>query len=148
MPRVCTVCTHPDKEFVDRALLAGESLRNIAKRFDIGPSAVFRHKAEHIPVALVKAKEAIEIAHSEDLLEQMRDLNERTLRILKDSETTGDSRMALAAVREARGNAELLCKMIVAMETAKNTAGPLLDDGRVEIYFVRPDGSKAIVGER
>jgi hypothetical protein len=142
MTRTCTICTHADRESIDKALLAGESLRNIAKRFDIGPSAVFRHK-EHIPVALVKANEAVAIAHGQDLLEQMRDLNERTLRILRDSETTGDSRIALAALRETRGNAELLCKMIVAMETAKRVDGPDVQDSRIEIILVGPDGSKS-----
>jgi hypothetical protein len=145
MTRTCTVCTHPDRESIDKALLTGESLRNIAKRFDIGPSAVFRHK-EHIPVELVKANEAIAMAHSQDLLEQMRDLNERTLRILRDSEATGDSRIALAAVREARGNAELLCKMIVAMETAKKADGPVIPLDGIEIILVHPDGSKSKVG--
>jgi hypothetical protein len=122
MARPCSVCTHPKRDEIDSALLIGESLRNIAKQFSVGSTAVFRHK-DHVSKTLVKAAEADaeirEITRGEDLLQQVRDLNQRTLRILRDAETTGDSRTALAAVREARGNAELLCKMLVAMDMAK-----------------------------
>jgi hypothetical protein len=124
MARPCTVCRHANRSEIDSALINGQSLRNIAKQFRIGATAVFRHKRDHIPKTLVKAAEADaeiqEVARGEDLLEQVRDLNQRTLRILQEAEKTGDSRTALAAVREARGNAELLCKMIVAMEAAKH----------------------------
>lgn len=44
MPPRCTVCSHPRRAQIDAALIAGESLRNIAQRFD-GPSAwsIYRH---------------------------------------------------------------------------------------------------------
>ena len=41
----------------------------------------------------------------------MRDLQRRTLRILDSAEKAGDRRTALAAIREARGNIELLGKL-------------------------------------
>jgi hypothetical protein len=56
MPRTCTICKHPDREPIERALLAGESYRNIAARFGTSASALVRHRADHLPASLVRAQ--------------------------------------------------------------------------------------------
>lgn len=111
MPRTCTVCQHPDRPAIDAALLAGEPFRHIAARTGTSTGALQRHKEEHLPIALVHAKEVEQVAQADDLLAQVRDLQRRTLRILDDAEKAGDRRTALAAIREARGNLELLGKL-------------------------------------
>ena len=110
MPRPCTACRHPQREEIDRALVNGEPFRNIAKRFGTSSTAVFRHK-DHLPTALVKAHEAREVAHADDLLSHVRDLGERALRVLGAAEEAGDLRAATGAIREARGCLELLGKV-------------------------------------
>ena len=110
MPRTCTVCTHPDREEIDKALLDGGPYRVIAVRFGASASAVYRHKREHLPRALVRAVEAREAEHGANLLDQLQDLQRRALCILDQAEAAGDLRTALAAVREARGCVELLGK--------------------------------------
>jgi hypothetical protein len=72
MPRVCTVCAHAGREAIDAALVAEEPLRNIAERFGTSATALHRHKAEHVPAALAKAKEAEEVARADGLLAQVR----------------------------------------------------------------------------
>lgn len=52
--------------------------------------------------------EAEEAAQADDLLAQVRDLHSRTLTILEASELTPEHKTALAAIREARSNLELL----------------------------------------
>jgi hypothetical protein len=44
MPPRCKACSHPQLAEIDRAIIAGESLRNIAQQFG-GPSpwSVYRH---------------------------------------------------------------------------------------------------------
>jgi hypothetical protein len=59
---------------------------------------------------LAKATEA-ETVDADDLLAQVRMLHERTLRILDTAEAAGSMNVALGAVREARGNVELLAKL-------------------------------------
>jgi hypothetical protein len=108
VPRTCTVCTHPDRPAIDAALLAGEPFRHIAARTGTSTGALQRHKDEHLPAALIHAQEAEQVAQADDLFAQVRDLQRRTLRILDDAEQAGDRRTAPAAVREARGNLELL----------------------------------------
>ncbi len=128
MPRVCTICTHKDREAINRDLLAGEPYRGIAKRYGASEGAVYRHKLEHLPVTLVKAQEAQEAAHADNLLEQVKNLQSRALTILDKAEASGDLRTALSAIREARGNLELLAKLL----------GELQQEGTVNV-LVAPE---------
>jgi hypothetical protein len=112
MPRRCTVCDHAQREEIDRALVAGGAFRNLAKRFDTSPTAMFRHKAEHLPAKLIMAEKASEVARADDLLAQVRDLQGRAHNILDKAEESGELRVALSAIREARGNLELLAKLL------------------------------------
>ncbi len=112
MPRRCTVCAHPEREAINKALVAGEPYRSVANRYDsLSQAAVQRHEVNHIPATLAKAKEAKEVAHADNLLGQVRALQSKTLSILLRAEGAGDLRTALSAVREARGNVELLAKL-------------------------------------
>jgi hypothetical protein len=56
MPRTCLACSSPEREAIDKALVAGEPLRNIAKRFAISPASLHRHSS-HVAGAIVKAQE-------------------------------------------------------------------------------------------
>ena len=69
--------------------------------------------------ANLKAHEAATVNYGDDLFNHVRDLNRRTLLILEQAEISGDLRIALAAIREARGNSELLCKMLVSAEASR-----------------------------
>jgi hypothetical protein len=111
-PRSCTICTHDARAEIERALVAGETFRHIAARFDTSTGALQRHKADHLPVTLVKAQEAEEVAQADDLLSQVRGLQARALTILGKAEAAGELRTALSAIREARGNLELLAKLL------------------------------------
>ncbi len=112
MPRPCSICTHPEREEINRALVEAVPFRKISERFGTSVTALHRHKTDHLPGKLVKAREALEIAEAEGLLGQVRDIHARTLAILEAVESTGEHRTALAAIREARSNLELLAKLI------------------------------------
>jgi len=58
------------------------------------------------------AANAEEVAEADNLLEQVRDLQARTLAILEAAEHTHQHRTALSAIREARSNVELLAKLL------------------------------------
>jgi hypothetical protein len=98
MPRRCTVCDHPEKHSIDEALVSGTPYRSVAKRFGLSESAVYRHKTEHLPGHLLKAREVEEVAQADDLLEQVRHLQAHALDILERAEKVGDLRTALAAI--------------------------------------------------
>ncbi len=111
MPRSCTVCEHPERGAIDRALVGDASNRSVASLYDVSEAAARRHKANHLPAKLAKAHEAEEVSRADDLLRQVRALQSKTLNILLRAEGAGDLRTALSAVREARGNVELLAKL-------------------------------------
>jgi transposase-like protein len=111
MPRRCTVCDHPGRHSIDEALVSGAPYRSVAKRFGLSESAVYRHKTEHLPAHMLKAREVEETARADDLLEQVRNLQTHALVILERAEKSGDLRTALAAISQARGNLELLGKL-------------------------------------
>jgi len=111
MPRRCTVCDHPEKHSIDEALVSGAPYRSVAKRFDLSENAVYRHKTEHLPVHLLKAREVEDVAQADDLLDQVRDLQTHAIDILERAEKAGDLRTALAAISQARGNLGLLGKL-------------------------------------
>jgi hypothetical protein len=107
------VCTHPKREEVDRALVEGVSAAEISGRYrTVGERAVRRHRSNHLPAKLVMAEKAAEVAQADNLLDQVGDLQRRALAILDMAEEAGELRTALSAIREARGNLELLAKLL------------------------------------
>jgi hypothetical protein len=111
MPRSCTICEHPEREAIDRLLVGDSSNLSVSSLFGVSESAVRRHKANHLPAMLAKAQEAEEVSRADDLLRQVRALQSKTLSILLAAEGAGDLRTALGAIREARGNVELLARL-------------------------------------
>jgi hypothetical protein len=112
VPRSCTICEHPEREAIDRALVGEASNLSVSALFGVSESAIRRHKANHLPAKLVMARQAEEVAEADGLLSQVQDLQGRALGILDAAEGTGDLRTALGAIREARGNLELLAKLL------------------------------------
>ena len=108
------------------ALVAGEPYRSVANRYEsLSQASVQRHSENHLPATLAQAKEAEMVAHADDLLEQVRDLQVRTFAILEAAEASEQHRTALSAIREARGNLELLAKL----------SGELQQEGTVNLHL-------------
>jgi hypothetical protein len=135
MPRVCTVCEHPSREAIDRALVASASNRSVASLYDVSEAAVRRHKGNHLPAKLVIAEQAAEVAEADNLLDQVRGLQTRTLAILEDAETSKQHRTALSAIREARSNLELLAKLLGELDD-KPTVNILISPEWLELRAV------------
>jgi len=117
LARTCTICIHVDREKIDRLIVEGRSYRNIAKQFSLSDTAVYRHKA-HLNRTLIKAKEAETVAHADNLLDQVKDLQAKALDILSKCEKSKDWKTALSAIREARGCLELLGKLAAELQSA------------------------------
>jgi hypothetical protein len=109
--RKCSICNHEKVEEINRLLLEGVSLRDIAGRYSVSKTSLGRHKKQHIPAAMSKAVGAHEAAQADDLLAQVVSLRDKALSILIKAEKAGDLRTALQGVREAKGCLELLAKL-------------------------------------
>jgi hypothetical protein len=117
MPRSCPICDHEDLDEINAALASNERIRTIAERWSVRKTALMRHRNEHLPFSAIEAKEAEteakeakEDAPAEDLLDQVRDLQERALASLEEAEEAEELNAALRAIREAKGNLELMTK--------------------------------------
>ncbi len=129
------MCSHPDREAMDEAIVGGSSNLSVSSLFVVSEAAVRRHKANHLPAKLALAHEAGEVATADNLLEKVQDLQTRTLSILGKAEGSGDLRTALGAIREARGNVELLAKLL----------GELDERPVVNLALIAPEVRDAIV---
>jgi hypothetical protein len=133
MPRRCTICGSSHRDDIDRVLVEGRTpYRRIATQFRVSESSVRRHAAGHLPQALATAADAAQAANGDDLLFQVRQLQERAVTILDRAETDGDHRVALAAIREARGCLELLGRLAGELQE-RQSVNVLIDPRWVEI---------------
>lgn len=163
VPRTCSVCNHRSRQAIEEGLLAGEAFRNIAKRFGMSPTALFRHKSEHLLQSLQASQAAGEVLRADALVDHVRQLRARTealyadaesiltqARRAKDLKTCLDAiRSAAGLIRETRGNAELLGRLTgelqnVAVQAEVRIVVPLLPaaaadaDVAVPIVLCRP----------
>src|SRR5436189_58944 len=90
MPRVCTVCTYPDRPAIDQALVNGRGVRETSALFRVSEDALSRHKESHIPATLARATDAEEVARADDLLGHLAQLQADARRIGTKAEEAGD----------------------------------------------------------
>ena len=117
MPRICLACLNPDREGIDKALVSGEPLRNIAKRVSISPAGLLRHK-KHVAQAIVKASSQREEQLGVSLVDQMCQLQKKAWELLGKTESEGDHRGSIVALREVRECLESLGDMLSKANTA------------------------------
>ena len=114
MTRACSICTLPleVRRLVDEELVCRAPYRTIAHTYGVSRYALMRHAKEHLPATLAKGHEAEVRADADKLLRNLEGLHGRTLRLLKGAEDEGEVHTALRAIREARGNLELLARLV------------------------------------
>src|SRR5262245_11062081 len=79
MPRHCTVCVHPQPQMVHDALVRGQPVRTVARRYGLSKSSVARHWARHRAAARLSesvagpppAAEDFDFARTVDQLERL-----------------------------------------------------------------------------
>ena len=108
MPQVCTICTQESRDAIEDAFISGTPKRRIASHHGVTERTVRYHLREHLPALLALARDAERSARADTLLDRIEALQSRTLAILETTEETGEHRTALAAIREARRNLELM----------------------------------------
>lgn len=115
MPRTCTTCTHPHRDEIDRRLLDGAPLRNIAKQFALSSASLFRHN-KHISKTLSNARQEAEILRADGLMEHLNHLTAEADRLKQKAEQKKDYRTALAGVREMSRLLELVMRLAVEVQ--------------------------------
>jgi transposase-like protein len=108
MPRTCVICTDRRRKNIDAALLDGLPYRGIARQYGVSPSALWRHRVEHVRQSIERARAADEILLGDALVDHVPRWRARTERLyaqvenlLGEAVRAKDSRAALDAVRSA-----------------------------------------------
>ncbi|MGV3724163.1 MAG: hypothetical protein ACO1SX_24990 [Actinomycetota bacterium] len=118
MAQLCRACVHRDHDEIDKAILAGVPVSEVARRFSMSSTSLQRHAKNHLVPELRKA--SLESAEP-TLLDQLAALQRATGSILAKAEQTKEPRLILAAIREARANLELECRVTGAIKTGGAT---------------------------
>src|SRR5262245_65354921 len=90
MPRLCTICHHPDRSAIDKAIVSQAPNRQIASLHGVSEAAIRRHARTHLPATLVKAAQVEAVAEAGDLLAQAERLQREALGVLEAAKTDGN----------------------------------------------------------
>lgn len=128
--RPCTVCSHEKRQEIDKALITGTTHRNVAERFRLSPSAVYRHKQSHLAARLKRAfeaketrqavelvqhrveEQAKEVGQALDVVQQLRAINSATLQVLQKARESEKHSLSLQAVDRVHKQIELQAKLL------------------------------------
>jgi hypothetical protein len=118
----CAVCRHPQFHLITTDLAVGMSQRAVARKFGFTQETMRTHANKHMGAKL------LEHNLTQPVLDQIRMLNQRTLRILGEAEhgKYRDPTIALQAIREARHNGELIAKLTGELKTSAPTNEPVV----------------------
>lgn len=105
---VCSVCSHPQIDEINKELLESRSVRDIAGRYDLTKSSVDRHYQNHIPE--IMKTQVKEIAGSK-LVTYIDELRTEAADILRLTKESKDYRTALMAIRELNRIVDTLAKI-------------------------------------
>jgi|SRR5450759_268402 len=126
MPQVCRVCSHKRRVEIDVALVGGKTtIRALSTLYHVSEMSLARHRDKHIPAELARATNATEVAQAGTLLDQIKDLQRKTLEILNEAE---GPKYQLPAIREARSNIELLARLTNELPSSPTVINILLTD--------------------
>ncbi len=125
MARTCTICSHKDSEKINKELIEGTPYRDIAGRFGVSRSALERHKENHLPGGLIKAKQIEEVTEASSIIERLINLTNETMDIYRAVKKAKDYDLALKALARAEKQAELQAKLL----------GELQQEGQVNIFL-------------
>jgi hypothetical protein len=116
----CSVCRSDDRAVIDKELMAGTFVRDLAMKYGLGKSAVHRHKA-HVSKSIVKAAQRREERHGDTILDDARDLRSRTYALLDDAAAAKDGRAQVVLLAEIRQNIKLMGELTTPKVTEADT---------------------------
>jgi hypothetical protein len=111
MPRICTICTHPDRIAIDKAVVSQAPNRQIASLHGVSESAVRRHARSHLPKTLVVATQVEAVTNADDLLAQVQRFQREALGVLEAAKADGNLGGVLQAIDRLQKGVALLATL-------------------------------------
>jgi DNA-binding MarR family transcriptional regulator len=108
----CTICRSKHRAEVESELVAGTSLRDIARRFHLTKDSISRHSSKCVKAELAKRVEARDVALADRLLREIEQIHRVTRMITARAIRTKDLRTGLRGISEARRNLTFVARMV------------------------------------
>lgn len=134
VPRRCSICSHAEREAIDKAVIAQESYRGISRKFAVSEDALHRHAKNHLAQHLADARQN----YAFDLVKQLKDINRASREVLKDARDSKDHGLMLRAVDRVYRQIELQAKLLGDL-AAQPVVSVLLSPQWIEIRAVMLD---------
>jgi hypothetical protein len=121
----CTICNHPQRHEIDKAVLTGSSRRTIANRFGISDSSIQRRKP-HVAPIVARAFERREDRFGDNLVEELRRLAMTAAQTGAEAKKAKQYGAAMGGVREMTRICELIAKLTGQLDegTRVNASSP------------------------
>lgn len=127
MANPCSICGHPKRKAIDRAIISGITIAEVATKFGVHRDAIARHRARHLIGAIERAAEArvartdaAAIETTTDIEKLARGLLAKAAGLVDEPEARLGERAAM--MREARSMLELLARILGRLSPAGATA--------------------------
>lgn len=119
----CKVCSLPveERKVLDRALLRGENITALSKKYKLSRDVLYRHKKLHIGGAAARGVRQMSENHGVRLLEDLDELVITARRILRQAEQDGHPTTALKAIKEVRGSIVALAQVTHSVWQQQNS---------------------------
>jgi hypothetical protein len=112
----CSICKHPAASDLDAGIVAGVPYRQLVKRYvpAVSISALSRHRKDHLSPSIVALAGETGTGTGPErgsLVEQLRAIQDRVMRVLERAESEGKISGFLAGAREIRALLELQARL-------------------------------------
>lgn len=123
---LCKCCAHPERDELDALLLTPEgSFRNVAQRFGVSLTSVFRHAHTHLPLTIAASRELSAMVSAEHLIARLIELDERADDVYDVARAVGDLRACVLAIREAHSIVESYSRLGALSELEQRLAAAI-----------------------
>jgi hypothetical protein len=112
MAQTCTICTHARRVDINRSLVDGSPVRELAKRFGVSKSALQRHKDDHLSKVILGNAEARKKLEGLSVVERAEQLYEQTQGILEAATAANEPGLALKAIQRLERQLELVGRLL------------------------------------
>src|ERR671932_1577984 len=114
MPRPCTICTHEQRDEIERAVVLQTRYRKVATLYAVSESAISRHVRDHILPYMARVREAECMERAATLVDRLDEITSETRAILRAAREEGGSAddRALRAIRRLERQLELEAKIL------------------------------------
>jgi transposase-like protein len=118
----CSICADKARKRIDAALVReGATIRGIAATFSVSEDSLARHvKNGHVLARIAKSQKAQDIVEADDLLKEIKEVENQTKDILKECREDRNHRDALGALTRREKQIELKGTILGSF---KKTAG-------------------------